>query len=639
VEKDPEGRVDFGSAIFSDATDELVATVYTGDRQRIYPKDPAFEEDLNVLQDELDGQLGFQSSTEDESTWIVSASSDVDPGSVYRYDRASQTLSRLYRSRPDLPSEHLADMEAIRYEARDGLEIPAYLTLPKGVEAENLPLVVYVHGGPWARDTWGYDAYAQFFANRGYAVLQANFRGSTGYGKDFLNAGNKEWGEAMQNDLTDGVQYLVDRGTVHPERVGIFGGSYGGYATLAGLAFTPDVYTAGASYVGPSNLITLLNSIPPYWASFRKQLERRVGDPDDPADRERMKQQSPLFSAQSIDDPLLVIQGANDPRVKKQESDQIVVAARENDLDVEYLVAPEEGHGFAKENNRLAVAARLEAFFGEHLGGRSQTDVAEPVQARLDSLTVPPATVTLPDSLADAASDTEAKAQSEATVAQLNGAKLQAATLSYDVGMSMGGRSMNQSTTRAIAAHTHDGAPVWIAVETTSGPMGTVTDSVVVHRETLRPIARSMRGPLTMDVTYGDTTATGTLMARGQEVTIDERFDRPTLAGGANLDLALAGLPLEPGYSATLQTFSPRQMKTSTVTLNVTGTETVETAAGTFEAYVVDMTQGDQGSGTLYVKRDGAHYVVKADVTVQSPRGAVDVTRTLQSMEPADASP
>jgi dipeptidyl aminopeptidase/acylaminoacyl peptidase len=332
VEKDPEGEVDFSGAQFSDATDELLATYYVGDRKRVYPKDEEFAATYEFLKNNLDGEISIGATTEDMSRMIVSASSDVDPGSVYLFDRESEELTRLYRSRPDLPSEHLASMKAIEYEARDGLTIPAYLTLPKGVEAKNLPVIVFPHGGPWARDTWGYNSFAQFFANRGYAVLQPNFRGSTGYGQEFLNAGNGEWGTgAMQHDLTDGVQYLIDQGIADPDRVGITGISYGGYATLAGLTFTPDVYAAGASYVGPSNLLTLLESIPPYWKPIKKMLTMRMGNPENPEEKKRLKKQSPFFHAENIDDPLLVIQGANDPRVKKQESDQIVVAAREKD--------------------------------------------------------------------------------------------------------------------------------------------------------------------------------------------------------------------------------------------------------------------------------------------------------------------
>ncbi|MFW6085404.1 MAG: S9 family peptidase [Gemmatimonadota bacterium] len=401
VEDDPEGQVDFGGTEFSDVTDELVATYYWGDRQRIYPRNEQIERDLAILRDRLpDGEISFGSSTEDETKQLVTVQRDVDPGSTYLYDRAAGTVELLYRSRPEVPIEHLAPMEAIRYTARDGTEIPAYLTVPRGVEAGvgALRTVIFPHGGPWARDRWGYHSFAQFLANRGYAVLQPNFRGSTGYGESFLNAGNKEWGTGvMQHDISDGVAHLIDRGIADPDRIAIMGGSYGGYATLAGLTFTPELYAAGVSIVGPSNLLTLLNTIPPYWAAAKRRFEERVGDPDDPEEREQLKAQSPFFHAERIDDPLLVIQGANDPRVKQAESDQIVVAARENGADVAYMVARDEGHGFQGEENRLAMIAEIERFLAEQLGGRHQETISDELAEHRASLMVDVDAVTLPE--------------------------------------------------------------------------------------------------------------------------------------------------------------------------------------------------------------------------------------------------
>jgi dipeptidyl aminopeptidase/acylaminoacyl peptidase len=314
VESDPMKRVDFGSAYFSELDDELKATAYTDDRRRIYFRDKAWEADYAFLKKQLgDKEVGISSSTADESRWLVSATGDTEPGATYLFDRRSQQLAEQYVVREKLPREHLAPMTAIRYVSSDGLEIPAYLTLPKGVAPKNLPLVVVPHGGPWARDTWGYGGYPQFLANRGYAVLQPNFRGSTGYGKKFLNAGNKQWGDLMQDDITWGVKHLVSKGIADPKRVGIMGGSYGGYATLAGVAFTPDVYAAGVAVVAPSNLITLLDSIPPYWEAIRKVFHARMADPGTPEGRKQLERQSPLNSADKIRTPLLVVQGANDP--------------------------------------------------------------------------------------------------------------------------------------------------------------------------------------------------------------------------------------------------------------------------------------------------------------------------------------
>ncbi|NJL82909.1 MAG: S9 family peptidase [Chloroflexaceae bacterium] len=390
VESDPQGEVDFGRALFSAKTRELLATFYVGDRLRIYPKTKEFARDLAYLRQQFpEGDLGIDSMTDDGRYCLVGVYSDIDPGSVYLFERTTRNLKKLYQLLPQLDRAELAPMQPLRYQARDGAEIPAYLTLPKGLPPRNLPVIVLPHGGPWARDTWGYDAFAQFLANRGYAVFQPNFRGSTGYGKAFLNAGNRQWGTGvMQQDLTDGVKYLIEQGVADPKRVGIFGISYGGYATLAGLAFTPDLYAVGVSFVGPSNLFTLYESLPPYWEAFRTEFKLRVGNPEDPSQVEQLRQQSPLFSAHKIQAPLMVIQGANDPRVKQAESDQIVAALRDLNRRVEYLLAEDEGHGFAGETNRIAAAAAIERFFAEHLGGRWQQSLSDPLKERLKALSV-----------------------------------------------------------------------------------------------------------------------------------------------------------------------------------------------------------------------------------------------------------
>jgi len=382
--------VDFTIAIFSRATDELIATSYNGSRLRIYPKDPTFEKDLAAIRKVLPrGDLFFRQPTKDDRLWIVKPILDTDNGPNYLYDRATGEVELLYRPYPNIPIDDMAKMEPVTYTARDGLEIPAYLTLPKGIEPKNLATVIMPHGGPWARDTWGWDPLAQLLANRGYAVLQPNFRGSTGYGKRFLELGNDEWGTgAMQHDITDGAKWLVEKGIADPNRIAIMGGSYGGYATLAGVAFTPDLYAAGVSIVGPSSIITLLNSIPPYWAPIKKMFHARVGDPEDPDDFERLRAQSPLYSAEDITTPLMVIQGANDPRVKQAESDQIVIALRDLGRTVEYLVAADEGHGFANEINNLASYAAIERFLAEHVGGHYQSEMRPEIAEKLEELTV-----------------------------------------------------------------------------------------------------------------------------------------------------------------------------------------------------------------------------------------------------------
>ena len=425
VESDPLGRVDFGNAMISDLTHEIIATSYEDDRERLYWKDKSFEKDYNFIKNKLgDREINFQSSTADETKFIVSTNSDVDPGTVWLFDRKSKNLTTLYQVRKNLDRAALAPMKAIRYKSSDGLEIPAYLTLPKGVAGKNLPLVVVPHGGPWGRDSWGYSSMAQFLANRGYAVLQPNFRASTGYGKKFLNAGNNEWGQKMQDDLTWGVKYLVAEGVADPKRVGIMGGSYGGYATLAGVTYTPDMYAAAVAIVAPSNLQTLLESVPPYWESIRTVFYKRMGDPNTPEGLAQMKRQSPLYSADKIKTPLMVVQGANDPRVNKREADQIVIALRDRNYPVEYLVAPDEGHGFARPVNNMAMFAAGEKFLAKHLGGRFQETMTPEVATRLGEITVDPRTVVLvkkPDMTAAAAINLTGKWE---LIADANGQQL-----------------------------------------------------------------------------------------------------------------------------------------------------------------------------------------------------------------------
>ena len=397
IDEDPEARVDFGGLWLSDKSREVIATFYTDDLTRAYFRDSDFERHYNHIRSLLgDAEVSFSSGTRDESVFMVVAFSDIKPSSTYIYDLEDMSLTYQYTPLAGLPEEHMSPMLPIRYPSSDGLEIPAYLTLPKGFGEKNLPLLVMPHGGPWARCAWGFNTYAQFFANRGYAVLQPNFRGSTGFGKAFLNAGNKQWGELMQDDITWGVKFLIKKDIADPFRIAIFGGSYGGYAALAALAFTPDLYSAGVSFVGPSNLLTLLNSIPPYWEAGRKMFHERMGDPGEPGGEEKLIRQSPLFSAGRIAAPLLVVQGQNDPRVVKAESDQIVIALRERGFPVEYINAPDEGHGFARPENNMAFIAAMEKFLARHVGGRYQSAMPEQIAGRLRDITVDVSTVTLP---------------------------------------------------------------------------------------------------------------------------------------------------------------------------------------------------------------------------------------------------
>ncbi|PYU85065.1 MAG: S9 family peptidase [Acidobacteria bacterium] len=396
VESDPLKRVDFGDAVFSEATDELTNTNYEDDRVRRYFRDKGSEASFKWLGEKLPGKdVRRISVTNDENLWLVVANSDTEPGETYLFDRTNHNLTLQFKVRENLPRGSLAEMKPVSYKSSDGLLIPAYLTLPKGIPAKNLPAIIFPHGGPWGRDVWGYNAYAQFFANRGYAVLSMNFRGSAGYGKKFIDAGNNEWGRKMQDDVTWGVKYLVAEGIADPQRAGIFGGSYGGYATLAGVTFTPDLYAAAVDLFGPSNLITLLGSIPPYWEAGRQMFYQRMGNPTTPEGKALLMERSPLNSAGKIKTPLMIAQGANDPRVNHAESEQIVVALRDRGFPVEYLLIPDEGHGFARPVNNMASVMATEKFFAKYLGGRYQEGGTPKVTARLREITVDPKTVVL----------------------------------------------------------------------------------------------------------------------------------------------------------------------------------------------------------------------------------------------------
>lgn len=396
VESDPAKRADFGSALFSEATGELIATSYQDERTRRYFHDKSVEADYKWLEAKLPGkEISLSSRTDDERVWLITAVGDTEPGEAYLFDRKTRRLTAQYRIREKLPREALAPMQAIRYTSSDGLEIPAYLTLPKGSSSKALPTIVVPHGGPWARDSWGYNPLAQFFANRGYAVLMPNFRGSTGYGKKYLNAGNGEWGRKMQDDVTWGVKYLVAQGITDPKRVAIMGGSYGGYSALAGITLTPDLYRAAVDVSGPSNLRTLLNAIPAYWEAQRKIMYTRMADPGTPEGQAWMNQRSPLSAVGRIKTTVLVVQGARDPRVNRAEAEQIVIALRESGLPVEYLLAPDEGHGFARPVNNMAMFMAAEKFLAAQLGGRYQEGGTAEVIQRLKEITVDPKTVVL----------------------------------------------------------------------------------------------------------------------------------------------------------------------------------------------------------------------------------------------------
>jgi dipeptidyl aminopeptidase/acylaminoacyl peptidase len=332
--------------------------------------DPSIADDFEAIAKVRPGEFRIGSRDLTDKNWLVSYLTDDGPVYYYAYNRESKTSTLLFSNQPKLEGLSLASMQPMSYQVQDGLTIHGYLTTPVGIPAKNLPTVLLVHGGPWARDTWGYNPVVQWLANRGYAVLQVNFRGSTGYGKAFVNAGNREWAAKMHNDLLDAVDWLVEQGIADPQKIAIMGGSYGGYATLVGLTFTPEVFAAGVDIVGPSNLITLMQSIPPYWAPMKAMFAHRLGDLE--TEEEFLKSRSPLFFADRIQKPLLIGQGANDPRVKQAESEQIVAAMHKAGKPVEYALYTDEGHGFARPENRLHFYAIAEEFLAKYLGGRSE---------------------------------------------------------------------------------------------------------------------------------------------------------------------------------------------------------------------------------------------------------------------------
>ena len=374
-----DARADIGGTIRDPQTGEVEAYSVNYLTREWTAFDPDIKAALDYLEANLDGQFGIQSRTDDDSRWIVGNDPVTAPARTWLFDREEQRLTPFYVARPELEGAPLQPMFPLEIASRDGLTLPSYLTLPPGSDSDAdgvpdapVPMVLLVHGGPWARDGYGYNSTHQWLANRGYAVMSVNFRGSTGFGKDFINAGNLEWGRKMHDDLIDAVDYAVAQGIAVEDKVAIMGGSYGGYATLAGLTFTPEKFACGVDIVGPSNLETLLETIPPYWAPVIAQFHERMGNPNTEEGLALLKERSPLYQADRITRPLLIGQGANDPRVKQAESDQIVGAMQEDGIPVTYVLFPDEGHGFAKPANNIAFNAVAENFLASCLGGRAE---------------------------------------------------------------------------------------------------------------------------------------------------------------------------------------------------------------------------------------------------------------------------
>ncbi len=558
IESDPKNKVDFGGMFIDDNTREILYTSYIYDKRERLWKNKKWEKMFNFLEGKFKGkEIGFASFTKDYKQMLISISSDNSASETYYFNWDTKKLIHQYTPRPRLKEveQYLAKMEPISFKSSDGLEIPGYLTIPFGAEKKNLPLVVLVHGGPKGpRDYWGYNSYAQILANRGYAVLQPNFRASGGYGKSFLNAGDREWGKKMQDDITWGVKHFIAEGVADKDRVAIMGGSYGGYATLAGLAFTPEVYTCGVDIVGPSNLFTLLESIPAYWESFRKSLYEMTGDPETEEGKKLITEASPLFSAHKITKPLLIIQGANDPRVKQAESDQIVVSMRDSGKDVEYILADDEGHGFAKPNNNMAMWVSIEKFLAKHLGGRYQKDMSDEVAKRLEEITQDVSKVVY----------TKTEKVEVASALPALSDDLVASTNQYDVAIEVQGQNIPMQLTREVKKE----GKQWVIKDASTSAMGNSED--ILYLENMTPVKRVItQGGQTIEINYSEKNIALTMMGK----TKDLPFEGAYLTNGAGYDFLVARLPLAEGYQTSFYSLDVMSQKLNTMKLEVIGKE------------------------------------------------------------------
>ncbi|MCB9426657.1 MAG: S9 family peptidase [Flavobacteriales bacterium] len=557
---DPKNQVDIGGVYLNEITRKLTSIDYYYDKKEIHWSDKEWEKIYEELKKEFSGrEVDFQSITADRKKFLIAVWGDKYAADVYYYDSETKKLSHQYTPRPQLKEveKHLAAMQPISYKSSDGLVIPGYLTLPVGKPSKGLPTIVLVHGGPKGpRDSWGYDGLVQFLANRGYAVLQPNFRASGGYGKKFLNAGDLQWGKLMQDDITWGVKHLIAQGIADKDKVVIMGGSYGGYATLAGLAFTPDVYAGGVDIVGPSNLNTLLESVPAYWEAAKAHLYAMVGDPNTKEGRDLINEASPLFSADKINKPLLIIQGANDPRVKQAEADQIVIALREKGKKVSYLLADDEGHGFRKPVNRMAMFAEIEAFLADVLGGVYQKEKPEDVAKRLEELRVDISTVTYQPKQIEVVG----------ALPKINN-QFKAETIQYTSTLEVQGQSIPFDTQRTI---TQQGTN-WVVTEVSKSAMGESTE-IIEFTADFKPLKRTVsQMGQTFEGTYTDKSLAMTV--QGTEINI--AFEGAYISDGAGMDLVIAGLPLASGYSISFEVPDMISAKAKKVTLTVEGQEEV----------------------------------------------------------------
>lgn len=556
IASDPKNKVDIDGVYLNDLTHKLTSIDYIYDKKEIHWLDKYWEAVYKLLKTKFPNQeVDFESVSKDHSKFLVSIWSDTFVSKTYFFDAKTNHLVYQYTPQPELKKyeTHFAEMKPITYLSSDGLEIPAYLTLPKGKELKNLPVVVLVHGGPKGpRDVWGFNSAVQFLANRGYAVLQPNFRASGGYGKKFLNAGDLQWGKLMQDDITWGIKHLINQGIADKNRVAIMGGSYGGYATLAGLTFTPDMYAGGVDIVGPSNINTLLDSVPAYWEAFKAALYEMVGNPETEEGKKRINEASPLFSVDKITKPLLIIQGANDPRVKQAESDQIVVALRDKGKKVEYLLADDEGHGFKKPINNLAMFAQIEKFLSEIIGGRHQKEIPQDIEKRLKELTVDISKVTY----------TPAEKPKTATSLPKLISKIKPQTINYNVMIEMEGQQVPLEMTRKIEKSGKN----WVITDASKG-MISGSEETIYSNEFI-PISRTIsQEDKTIEGKFKDNVFSLNLPPKGVNLT----FNGAYISDGPGFDIVIGALPLTKDYSIILEMPDVMSAKVKQVLLKVLG--------------------------------------------------------------------
>lgn len=585
IESDPKGKVDFGGLFIDRNTRKIISTQYTSDKTDVYWKDKTWEVNYNYLKSKFPGrEVDFQSFTKDYSKSLIAVWGDKYATEAYFYDTKTKELILQYTPRPKLKEveKHLAEMIPVSYISSDGLRIPAYLTLPKGSTDKNLPTIILVHGGPKGpRDYWGYNSEVQFLANRGFAVLQPNFRASGGYGKNFQNAGDLQWGKLMQDDITWGVNYLVEQGIADPKKVVIMGGSYGGYATLAGLTFTPNLYAAGVDIVGPSNIFTLLDSVPAYWEAGRAFLYGMVGDPNTPEGQKLIRDASPLFSVDNINKPLLIIQGANDPRVKQAESDQIVVALRDKGKKVNYLLADDEGHGFRKPVNNMAMYAEIERFLNEVVGTDYQKDMPADVEKRLKEIRVDVSKVVYEPVQKSTVASSLPKIQN----------KFQEGVQKFEVIIDVQGQTIPVNVTRTVSKSGEN----WLVKDEAASAMGNSVDEMEYTSE-FKPLKRKFQqAGMEVPMVFTDKLVKMTMMGNHIEFVMDGAY----ISDGVGYDQIIAGLPLANDY--TLSYYLPDMIsgKNKQMNLKVEGKERI----GEKEAWKVGIVNVENSSDktTLWI--------------------------------------